>query len=284
MKRAIGDFLLYIASEKGLAANTAIAYEGDLTSFAAYLAEKPVETIVEKDIVDYLGSLQRKGRSASTIYRVLVSIKVFCRFLRREGYISRDVSHLLESPKLWQLIPDVLTTDEVDLLLSMPNQETPLGARDKAMLDVLYATGIRVSELCGLNIHDLDDDRVRVCGKGGKERIVPIAKAALISVDRYLSLRNTPCEALFVTRNGKRIDRMTVWKRIKFYSKKAAITKNVSPHTLRHSFATHLLDNGADLRVIQEMLGHADIGTTDRYTHLSNKHMREAFTRFHPKP
>lgn len=281
MKTEIGDFLIYIASEKGLCLNTAKAYEGDLTFFRAFIQDKPLKKLTQSDVIAFLGKLQTDGKSASTICRALVSIKVFFRFLRREDYVSKDITHLLESPKLWQLIPDVLTTSEVDSLLLLPDTSTLLGARDKAMLDMLYATGIRVSELCDLSLSDVDQDRIRVTGKGGKQRIVPLAKKALLSLDHYLSFREEESNALFLSRREKKIDRMTVWRRIKAYAKKGGIDKNISPHTLRHSFATHLLDNGADLRVIQEMLGHADIGTTDRYTHLSTKHMQNAFSRFH---
>jgi integrase/recombinase XerD len=170
-------------------------------------------------------------------------------------------------------------------LLAQPDPETALGARDKAILEVLYASGLRVSELCGLNIQDVGEEAVRVKGKGSKERIVPIAPSALQSVDHYLGkFREDEEKALFIGPHGKRIDRTVVWARVKFYAKKAAISKEISPHTLRHSFATHLLENGADLRVIQEMLGHSSISTTDRYTHISRKHLHEAFEKFHPRP
>jgi integrase/recombinase XerD len=179
----------------------------------------------------------------------------------------------------------VLSVGEVTALLAQPNPEERIGARDKAMLEVLYASGLRVSELCGLNIQDVGEEAVRVKGKGSKERVVPIAKSALNTVDHYLGkFREDKEGALFLGSQGKRLDRITVWSRVKFYAKKAGITKSISPHTLRHSFATHLLENGADLRVIQEMLGHANIGTTDRYTHISRKHLHEAFERFHPRP
>jgi integrase/recombinase XerD len=220
---------------------------------------------------------------------MLVAVKVFFRFLKKEDFVELDVTRHLESPKLWQLIPEVLTIGEVDLLLKAPDGETPLGARDKAILEVLYASGLRVSELCGLNIHDVDEACVRVKGKGGKERLVPIAKVALDAVDRYLAQHRGEVGGekeipLFVSRKGKRIDRSDVWKRVKFYAKRAGIAKRISPHTLRHSFATHLLENGADLRVIQEMLGHAHISTTDHYTHISQLHLSQAFSAFHPRP
>jgi integrase/recombinase XerD len=217
---------------------------------------------------------------------MLIAVKVFFRYLKREGMIPQDPTLHLDTPKLWQLIPEVLSCEEVERLLAAPDQESPVGARDRAILEVLYASGLRVSEVCSLNIQDLDDTTLRVKGKGGKERVVPIAEVAVKAVDDYLTRfrGEQEEEALFLNERGKRMDRQLVWKQIKFYAKKAGIDKRISPHTLRHSFATHLLDNGADLRVIQEMLGHASIATTDRYTHVSQHHLKSAFDAFHPRP
>lgn len=219
---------------------------------------------------------------------MLVAIKVFFRFLKKEGLISVDLGCYFETPKIWQLIPEVLQIGEVDALLSQPKIDDRIGARDKAILELLYATGMRVSELCGLCIHDLSDTFVKVQGKGNKERIIPVGKKAIVAVDHYLvhyrgevREENGP---LFVTSGGKPIDRIMVWNRVKMYAKKAGIAKSISPHTLRHSFATHLLEGGADLRLIQDMLGHEDIGTTDRYTHVSGSRLRAAFKEFHPRP
>ena len=186
---------------------------------------------------------------------------------------------------MWQLIPEVLTAQEVERLLGAPGDGEE-EVRDKAVLETLYATGIRVSELCNLDIHDVGENTVRVVGKGGKERIVPIGEEAIAAIDTYLgNYRHDKGDhrPLFVSKRGKRMSRVTVWEKVKFYARKVGIEKEVSPHTLRHSFATHLLDHGADLRVIQEMLGHADIGTTDRYTHLSKKRLFDAFDTFHPR-
>ena len=208
------------------------------------------------------------------------------RFIKKEGGISSDPSVLLDSPKLWQLIPEVLTESEVNRLLEMPDLNTEEGTRDRAILETFYATGIRVSELCSLNIYDVGDSEVRVIGKGGKERVVPIGEEALNAIDRYLSeYRNEKGDnlPLFLSKKGKRMRRESVWERIKTYAYSAEITKTISPHSLRHSFATHLLDHGADLRIIQELLGHSDIGTTDRYTHLSKKRLFDAFDKFHPR-
>lgn len=284
----IEDFLSCLASEKGLAQNTLIAYRRDLEMFFQILHERCVAEISEareEDLIAFLAYLKGQHYATSSICRALVALRMFFRFLKREKVISHDVSQHLDTPKMWQLIPDVLTVAEVDALLASPDPTTLIGARDLAVLLVIYASGLRVSEVCGLNLQDLDDRVVRVKGKGGKERIVPIAVKAVEAVDRYLQLRNEGDQsALFVTEKGKRIDRVLVWKLVKHYAKCAQISKRISPHTLRHSFATHLLENGADLRVIQEMLGHANIATTDRYTHISGRHLDEAFTAFHPRP
>ncbi len=278
------DFLLYLGSEKGLSPHTLAAYGRDLKGFQRFIEGKAWEVVTQEHVLSYLEYVKEKYATAS-VCRMLVAIKVFFRFLKREGLVPTDPTRYLDSPKLWQLIPEVLSIDEVTRLLAAPGDEDAIGARDKAILHVLYASGLRVSELCGLNLTDVDDTRVRVKGKGNKERIVPIAKSAVEAVDRYLTQWRQNAEGpLFVTAQGKRIDRVMVWKRVKFYAKKAGIDKPISPHTLRHSFATHLLENGADLRVIQEMLGHVSIHTTDRYTHVSQKHLNEAFDRFHPRP
>ncbi len=198
-----------------------------------------------------------------------------------------DIGRFLETPKMWQLIPEVLEMEEVDALLKQPNPEDPMGARDAAILELLYATGMRVSELCSLRLQDLSDSFVKVRGKGKKERLIPVGKKAICAVDHYLlHFRKEKEETdapLFVSLKGKPIDRVTVWRQIRRYARLAKIVKPISPHTLRHSFATHLLENGADLRLIQEMLGHEDIGTTDRYTHVSGRRLRDAFHKFHPR-
>ncbi len=287
MDSALDDFLSYIASEKGLSQNTVIAYQRDLEMFLKLLKQN-LHAAQESDVIAFLAELKKQRYASSSICRALVAVKVFFRFLKREKAIAQDPTIYLDSPKLWQLIPEVLTYQEVDALLKCPDKDDPIGARDRAMLEVLYASGLRVSEVCGLNLFDISEHTIRVKGKGGKERIIPIAQAAINAVDHYLiHFRKAPDEKdapLFATSKGSRIDRNLVWQRVKFYAKKASIDKRISPHTLRHSFATHLLENGADLRVIQEMLGHASIATTDRYTHISQQHLNQAFSNFHPRP
>lgn len=289
MDRAFLDFLAYIASEKGLAVNTVKAYRSDLILFFSHQKITDPTSVTEQDVIAFLSHLKESRYAASSICRILVALKVFFRFLTKEKFILADPTLYLETPKLWQLIPEVLTLQEVEALLKAPDPSIRSGARDRALLEVLYASGLRVSELCSLNVLDVDDQVVRVRGKGGKERIVPIGKVAIAAIDAYLG---TFCQKeeekkhapLFTTDKGKRIDRTFVWKQIKRYAKTAGITKKISPHTLRHSFATHLLENGADLRVIQEMLGHASVSTTDRYTHISQQHLTRAFDAFHPRP
>lgn len=276
------DFLDYLTAEKGLSSHTINAYGKDISLFAKH-ASLPWTQIQETHILSFLTHLQEKNYASSSICRMLVSLKVFFRFLKKEGLIQEDLTRYCQGPKLWQLIPDVLTPDEVTLLLSQPNLTSSLGLRDKAILELLYATGIRVSELCSLRLTDLSDTFVKVQGKGKKERIVPVGKQAIMAIDAYLLQRQSG-EMLFLSTRGKAIDRITVWARIKFYAKQALIAKSISPHTLRHSFATHLLENGADLRLIQDMLGHEDIGTTDRYTHVASSRLKQAFKQFHPRP
>ncbi len=292
MQQWIEDFLSYLGSEKGLAQNTLISYRRDIGMFADLLTEKGVSSFdlaSEEDVISFLSKLKSQDYATSSICRAMVAVKMCFRFLKREKAVEKDVTLHLDSPKMWQLIPEVLTIAEVDALLKAPDASTSRGARDKAVLQVIYASGLRVSEVCGLNLQDVDDQIVRVRGKGGKERVVPIAKSAVDAIDFYLKHYRQHGEredepALFVSDRGKRIDRTLVWKRVKFYAGSAGILKEISPHTLRHSFATHLLENGADLRVIQEMLGHSNIATTDRYTHISQRHLTEAFEAFHPRP
>ncbi len=287
----IYGFISYIKSEKGLSQNTILAYSKDIKTFSEFLKKKKIKEfkkVKQDEIIEYLSILKTKNYASATISRIFVAIKVFFRFLKKEGIVNIDISRYFDVPKIWQLIPSVLTYEEILNLLNQPKTDSFIGARDKAILEVLYATGIRVSEACGLRINDIKDNFIKVEGKGKKERIVPIGKKALEAIDFYLiNYRKEAKEEngyLFVTRSSKKIDRISIWNRVKFYGKEAKIRKVISPHTLRHSFATHLLDNGADLRLIQEMLGHEDISTTDRYTHISQSHLKKAFDSFHPRP
>lgn len=282
MQARLLDFLDYLRSERGLSEHTVEAYGRDIRLFL-----QQTQTLNPDAIYLFLDDLKQKNYASSSICRMLVAVKVFIRFLKREGVLETDFGSDFETPKIWKLVPDVLTIEEVDALLNQPQPQDAIGSRDRAILELLYATGMRVSELCSLKISDLNDASVKVCGKGRKERLIPVGKKALDAIDHYLlhfrgeaPERHAP---LFLTKRGKPIDRIMVWERVRHYARGAGISKSISPHTLRHSFATHLLENGADLRVIQEMLGHEDIGTTDRYTHVANSRIKDSFSRFHPR-
>lgn len=290
MQQDLKDFIIYLASERGLAANTMEAYERDTQAFFSFLKERFIQSwsqVETQHMIDFLAYKHQIKHASASLCRYLMAVKVLFRFLKREGVITENVTQHLETPRLWQCIPEILAPDEIDALFAQPPVQTPKGARDRAILEVLYASGLRVSELCQLKLYDLDDTYVRVQGKGGKERIVPIGEKAITAVDHYLAYRSLAKddreEFLFVTKSNRALSRITVWGMIKQYAKQAGIKKNISPHTLRHSFATHLLENGADLRVIQEMLGHTSISSTDRYTQVSCRHLQEAFRAFHPR-
>jgi integrase/recombinase XerD len=275
----IKEFLEYLASERGLSLNTLKAYESDVLLFLSGKTE--LAEVSESDLFHFMARLKADEYHPNSIARIWISLKLFLRYLKRVGVLKENVAELWESPKLQSVLPVVLSQVEVARLLESAPSKFHL-----AILEFLYATGIRVSELCGLNLFDVDESVIRVKGKGGKERIVPIAARTIGVLDQYLLKRkkntheNPP---LFLTPRGKRLNRQFVWELVKSSAKSAGIQKNVSPHTLRHSYATHLLENGADLRIIQELLGHSSISTTDRYTHISNKHLKDAFHKFHPR-
>lgn len=277
----VEDFLLYLASEKGASNNTVESYERDIRAFLTF-SKLEAQAITEQDILAFLASL--KGYAPASIARNLIAIKVFYRFLKREGIVALNPTLYLETPKLWQLIPEVLSDVEMEALLNQPDATTESGARDLAIIELLYSSGLRVSELCNLKVHHIGNEFVRVFGKGSKERLVPVGKKARDAIDFYLKDNTDEHRLLFLNDKGKPISRITIWKMVKTYAKQAGITKNISPHTFRHTFATHLLEHGADLRVIQEMLGHASISSTDRYTHMSHNHLVDAFKHFHPRP
>jgi integrase/recombinase XerD len=283
----ISDFLDFLSSEKGLKQATILAYRSDLNAFFHHCTTSSGEIqgkISEELVLSFLNSMKKKRAAGASMARALVAIKVFCRFLKRENLLNQEVCSSLDTPNLWQRIPNVLNQQEMVELL-----QSPQNMRDRAILYLLYASGIRVSELCSLNLCHVGEREVRVKGKGGKERIVPIAEVAVAAIDAYLLSQERPADAdvrevpLFLGDHGKRIGREAVWAIVKNYAKQANISKNISPHTFRHSFATHLLERGAGLRVIQELLGHASIATTDRYTHLSDRKLEEAFRAFHPR-
>ncbi|KYZ77500.1 recombinase XerD [Anaerosporomusa subterranea] len=294
MESFVSEFINYLAVERGLAQNTLESYGRDLRQFQAYLQESKIDFMKDLNrstILTYLNNLQTNGKAVSTISRNLAAIKSFYQYLVRERYLEKDPAAHLESPKLEKKLPKVLSVHEVEELLKQPNALLPAGLRDKAMLELLYATGIRVSELISLNISDvnLDMGYIKCYGKGSKERIVPLGSIAAKCVQDYLGKGRTKLvrtyeeAALFINHHGNRLTRQGFWKIIKKYAQEACIVKEITPHTLRHSFATHLLENGADLRSVQEMLGHADISTTQIYTHVTRNHLKEVYDKTHPR-
>ncbi|MFA5500193.1 MAG: site-specific tyrosine recombinase XerD [Candidatus Omnitrophota bacterium] len=295
MKELLDEFINYLSVEKGLSKNTIASYRTDLLSFLNYLESKGfsnIEKIKRDNITVYLLYLKDKGLSGNSVSRALVAIKMFYRFLAQENFIKDNVAGVLESPKLIRPLPNVLNITEVEKLLSAPDIRDWMGIRDKAALELMYATGMRVSEMVDLptSTINLDMGFIKCRGKGDKERIVPIGTHAKDSIARYIEkvrpslLKSKSDNHLFLSRLGKRVSRQSFWKMIKKYAKKARIKKEITPHTLRHSFATHLLERGADLRVVQEMLGHSDIATTQIYTHINKERLKSIHKQFHPRP
>ena len=290
----VDDFLDYLLAARGVSPNTISAYRHDLDDYCAYLQREHVELVSSAqraNIIAYLLDLERQGRSTATVARRLAALKSFYRFLKEKGAIERDPTTHLETPRLQKRLPQVLSEEEVGKLLAQPDRRTVTGRRDRAMLELLYATGLRVTELVSLNVSDLNFEGkyVRCVGKGSKERLIPVGSVALRAVREWLDsgrsdlLHGRPERALFVNQRGHRLTRQGMWKILKQHAAAAGITKVITPHTLRHSFATHLLANGADLRSVQEMLGHADISTTQIYTHLTTARLKEVYDRAHPR-
>lgn len=290
----IDEFLDHLKAEKGLASNTLEAYSRDLRKFSQLLLARQVERptqITQTDVIEYMVSLQESGLSTRSVARHLVSVRVLLRFMMKEGHLENDPSANVESPKLWRKLPDVMSHDEVDKLLAQPAQDTVKGLRDAAMLELLYATGLRISELVGLRMEEfnLDLGFVRTQGKGKKERLVPTGRMAQAIMRRYFAdsrpqlLKGKTSEYCFLSREGEPMTRQAFWKTIKKYAELAGIRKTISPHKLRHSFATHLIERGADLRAVQEMLGHSDIATTQIYTHVLGERLREVHDKYHPR-
>jgi integrase/recombinase XerD len=294
MEQILDQFLHYIVVEKGLSKNTVDAYSHSLNRFLDYLKKKGIQEIssVSKfDVRAFLLALKKQGLSAKSVVRNLVAIRTLFQFLIQEGILEANPIEELESPKMPKTLPEILNLKEVEQLLEQPNPQTPMGIRDRAMLEVLYATGMRVSELTQLPMNqvNLEAGYVLVFGKGSKERIIPLGSEAMKWVALYLKgarerlAKRRESPFLFINRMGSGMSRQRFWKVIKTYGRRAGIRKRITPHLLRHSFASHLLERGADLRSVQMMLGHVDISTTQIYTHVTGERLKKIHQRYHPR-
>jgi integrase/recombinase XerD len=289
----MAGFLHYTRAEKGLSTNTMLAYRRDLAKYAEFLAGRKVTLIAatRSDVVDFLSSLYRRGLDSRSVARYLVTLRNFYRFCLTDELITKDPAANIESPRIYRTLPHFLSVAEVERLLAQPDVTTPLGLRDKAMIELMYSTGLRVSELCGLCVSDIqmNPGTLRCTGKGNKERLVPVGRKAMELVAAYLHearpklLRDGSSPYLFLGKMGGKIDRIQFWQVLKEYGRQAGLRESLNPHMLRHSFATHLLDRGADLRSVQLMLGHADISTTQIYTHVIEERLKQVYKAHHPR-
>lgn len=284
-------YLDYLAVEKGLARNTVESYKRDLSKYFQFMKTKQPDSITQSDVVLFHTHLASEGIATPSIARGLSAIKGFHKYLLIDKLATTDPTVNIETPRGWKRLPKSLSSADVDSLLDQPDSATAIGLRDKAMLELLYATGLRASELVGLRLQDINLERgyLVVMGKGSKERAVPLGEVAATAVQQYFDrgrlalLNGRESDYLFISSKRRGISRQMFWERIKFYTRKSGIGKNISPHTLRHSFATHLLDNGADLRAVQAMLGHSDISTTQIYTHVSRERLKKIHEKYHPR-
>ncbi len=290
MDKWVDEFRYYLRFERNLSVNTIDSYGRDIVDYISFLDNYP-DTAGEAAVVAYLEHLRTGNKSAATQARRLAAIKAFYRYLLRENHIGADPTELLVAPKMARRLPGVLSVEQVTRLVESPDTTKQTGIRDRAMLEMLYATGVRVSELCHLTVDDwwVDPGRIRCLGKGSKERFVPLGRVAVVWLLRYLDVsrpllsKDASVKTLFLSRQGKGLTRQGCWKVLKKYAAGLGISQTITPHTLRHSFATHLLENGADLRAVQEMLGHQDISTTQIYTHVSQKRLRPVYDETHPR-
>ncbi len=294
LEQAVDDYIVFLTVEKGASQNTIEAYSNDVRKLTQYLSDEKINNWREVDsymIRGYLAFMQAEQITNTTRARNVAALKSFFRFLYVEKYTKNNLGELLDVPRKEKVLPKYLTMEEVERLLEAPDITTPNGCRDKAMLELLYASGLRVSELITLRLNDISFEMayVRCFGKGSKERIIPLGSYALDALAHYIEVcrpkvaNNWQTDTLFLNKNGKGLTRQGFWKLIKKYGREAAITADITPHVLRHSFATHLLSGGADLRAIQEMLGHADIATTQIYTHLLGEQMLDVYNAAHPR-
>ncbi len=294
LRRAFDEYLTYLQIERGLSENTLTAYRRDLTQYIEFIQQLSLtnwDEVERHHIVQFLAKLKGENKSPATISRMISAIRSFHQFLVNDEHVKTDVSLHIEMPKKGRSLPDVLSLEEVNQLLDIQG-ESPLDIRNKAMLELLYATGLRVSELIDLEMNDVHITMgfVRCIGKGGKERIVPIGALAIEAMQDYLEYarpilvkRNKGERKFFVNHHGRPLSRQGFWKLLKKLANEQGLNRSITPHTLRHSFATHLLENGADLRSVQEMLGHADISTTQIYTHVSKSRLTDTYRQYHPR-
>jgi integrase/recombinase XerC len=288
MDSAVGSFLEYLGVERGASPHTLRSYATDLTEFTRFLAAEKIDGLAAADtraVRAYLALLHRRGLSKATIARKLAAVRSCFRFLGRRGALEVNPARQVRSPRLGRRLPSFLPKDEATQLLDTAPEPTAAGARDRALLELLYASGLRVAEGCGLDLDDLDEARrtVRVLGKGDKERVVPVGETALEALDAYLAIRGRQRGPLFLNARGGRLTPRSVHRIVKRLARRAGISQRVTPHTLRHSFATHMLGEGADLRLIQELLGHSRLSTTQRYTHVSPEHLMRVYDSAHPR-
>lgn len=289
----IQAFVNYLRVDKGLSKNTIESYRRDMDKFAELVEERQVavKDISRSDVTDFLASLYHRGLDSRSVARHLATIRHFFRFALQEGYVTEDPALTIESPKTVHSLPQFLSIEEVENLLQQPDQTTVIGIRDRAMIEMMYSTGIRVSELCGIKTSDLKHDPglLRCIGKGNKERLVPVGRSAVEAAQKYLKearpklLRDRISPYLFLNQRGTPVNRVKFWALLSEYGRKAGLRKRLKPHMLRHSFATHLLDRGADLRSVQLMLGHSDISTTQIYTHVVEERLKQVYKDHHPR-
>lgn len=293
MEKQIEAFISYLHNVKKTSNNTEMSYKRDLEKFCHFMGAEGitnVQDITAGNLNDYMKYLEDNHFAIATVSRNVASIKAFYHYLMQEGIVSEDVSEKLKAPKIEKKIPEIMSPEEVVRLLEQPGGDSPKEIRDKAMLELLYATGIRVTELITLKVSDVNMQMsFLVCKDANKERVIPFGSAAKKALERYLDgtreemMEDKKSDILFANCSGQPMSRQGFWKLIKYYAKKADIKADITPHTLRHSFAAHLVENGADLRSVQEMLGHSDISTTQIYANLNHNHIREVYTKAHPR-
>lgn len=295
-QEALAEYIIYLKIERGLSANTVISYKRDIEKYLTFLTEKKITQLDEVsrfEILDFLQTLRQSGAADNSIIRMVSSLRKFHQYLKRESIVSDDPMQLIDTPKKASTLPKAISPQAVEQLLEAPDTTTPLGVRDRTILELMYATGLRISELVNLKLSDmhLTMGFIQTMGKGEKERIIPLGEIASQWLDHYLEgarvyLQDQSAETseyVFLNSRGKGLSRQGVWKKVKQLALEAGIDQNVTPHTLRHSFATHLLENGADLRMVQELLGHADISTTQIYTHITKTRLKQVYSDYHPR-